>query len=255
MLALLLSGALAACGKGGATTTVVRTVGVAHAGSGAGEPGERGGSGEAAVRRRAHAYAQAVNLTETDVPGFTPTQPHAHSSASEKALERKMLACAGLAAAGLGSSQALVEEGSKAFELKRGIVDLSVSSEVTVEHSAAQAQHVRAATQSAHVRGCFTRYLQQLFDGQHVPGASAGPVSIQSGTPPAPGTGGGFGWRVTATFDTRGVKIPLYLDILGFVYGPSEVTLMSSSVLRPFPAEAEQHLFTVLLARAKAHTP
>ena len=109
------------------------------------------------------------------------------------------------------------------------------------------------AIRSAHVRGCFSRYLEQAFRAEHVGGATVGAVTIQAGTPPAPGTSGGFGWRVTARFAVRGITVPLYLDILGFVDGPSEVTLLSSSVLRPFPAEAQQHLFALLLARAKEH--
>jgi hypothetical protein len=45
----------------------------------------------------------------------------------------------------------------------------------------------------------------------------------------------------------------LYLDILGFVYGPARVTLFSSGILRPFPAAVQQGLFSLLLARARAH--
>lgn len=247
-LALVLAGALlAGCGKDGATTTIVQAAGAAKGAT------TSGGAGAATApsRQRALAYARAVNLTAADVPGFTPTTPHEHSSASERKLEREMLRCTGLA----GASKAVLEESSKSFALKRGIVDLSVSSEVSVEASAAQAQRVREAVASAHVRDCFSHYLEQLFKGQSLGGARAGPVTIQSGTPPAPGTGGGFGWRVSASFTVRGIKLPFYLDILGFVDGPSEVTLMSSGVLRPFPAEAQQHLFALLLARARTHTP
>ncbi len=244
VLALVL---LAACGKGGASTTIVTATGAA---GGARTSG--GGKAPAAPSRQgALAYARAVNLTAADVPGFTPTAPHEHSSAAERRLEHEMLRCTGLA----GASSGVLEEHSKSFELKRGIVDLSVSSEVSVEASAAAAQHVRAAVASAHVRACFSHYLEALFHGERLGGASPGPVTIQSGMPPAPGTGGGFGWRITASFDVRGIKLPFYLDILGFVDGPSEVTLLSSSVLRPFPAEAQQHLFALLLARARAHTP
>ena len=111
-----------------------------------------------------------------------------------------------------------------------------------------------AAIRSAHVRGCFSRYLQQIFKGEQTKGATPGPVTIQSGTPPAPGMSGSFGWRVTATFLVRGIKVPIYLDFLGFVDGPSQVTLLSSGLLRPFPASVQQHLFALLLcARAKSH--
>jgi hypothetical protein len=45
------------------------------------------------------------------------------------------------------------------------------------------------------------------------------------------------------------------MDILGFVYGPARVTLFSSGALQPFPAAAEQRLFSLLLGRAKAGVP
>ena len=83
--------------------------------------------------------------------------------------------------------------------------------------------------------------------------ALPGPVSISSGTPPAPGAQGSFGWRITATFGAGPIRLPLYVDILGFVLGPARVTLVSSGALRPFPAVLQQRLYTLLLARASAH--
>jgi len=235
--------ALAACGKGAATTTIVTTR------NSAGAPPPAGGSGGPSVQR-ARAFARAVNLTADDVPGFNPNERHSEHTRAERRLEREMLSCAGLAGA---NKQAVLEEGSKSFQLKQGVIDLSVSSEVTVEPSAQTALRALAAIRSAHVRGCFSRYLERAFRAEHVSGATVGPVTIQAGTPPAPGTSGSFGWRVTASFGVRGIRVPLYLDILGFIVGPSEVTLLSSSVVQPFPAEAQQHLFALLLARARAH--
>jgi hypothetical protein len=234
--------ALAACGKGAATTTITTA-------RGAGAPAPERGSHAPSVQR-ARAFARAVNLTADDVPGFKPNERHSQHTGAERRLEREMLSCAGLG----GAKQAVLEEGSKSFQLKQGVIDLSVSSEVTVEPTAQTALRALAAIRSAHVRGCFSRYLERAFRAEHVSGATVGPVTIQAGTPPAPGTSGGFGWRVTASFGVRGIRVPLYLDILGFIDGPSEVTLLSSSVLRPFPAEAQQHLFALLLARARAHS-
>jgi hypothetical protein len=45
------------------------------------------------------------------------------------------------------------------------------------------------------------------------------------------------------------------LDFLGFVDGPSQITLVSSGLLQPFPAAVQQHLFALLLARARTHAP
>lgn len=210
-------------------------------------------------RGRALAYAQAVNLTAKDVPGFAADDKRNSSSAREKRLEHQMVQCAGVAGLGAagagvaGKRRSVAEASSKDFELKHGIVDLSVSSEVSVQSSNAEALRGLQAIRSPKVRSCFSHYLQLIFAGERVKGATPGPVTIQAGTPPAPGTSGGFGWRITASFTIRKVKVPIYLDFLGFVRGPSEVTLLSSGLLRPFPAEVQQQLFALLLERSKKH--
>jgi hypothetical protein len=246
----LVCGALSACGKGGSSASSSRAATVTSSQTKASPaPSGPAPSGSAPTTQRALAFARAVNLTSADVPGFTASEKHHSNSPDERRLERDVQRCAGLA----GSTKGILEQSSENFQLKRAILDLSVSSEVNVQRSAAVASKGLAAIRSAHVRGCFSRYIQQVFKGQRVKGATIGPVSIQSGNPPAPGTSGGFGWRVTATFDVHSLKVPIYLDFLGFVDGPSEVTLLSSGLLRPFPAAIQQQLFSLLLARAKAH--
>jgi hypothetical protein len=274
LLLLVLGGiSLASCGKGGATTVTVQASGAPPGGSNA-SPGGSGGSSKSApstppaaksrARKRALAFAQSVNLTPEDVPGFTASSKHNMSSAREKQLGRELAHCTGAGAVGSGEgsgesylpgeASSVADQSSKDFELKHGIIDFSVSSQVSVQPSAANARKGLQAIRSPHVRKCFSRYLQMLFAGEKVKGATAGPVSIQAGIPPAPGTAGGFGWRITASFIVHDVKVPIYLDYLGFVDGPAEVSLLSSGLIRPFPAEVQQHLFALLLARAKAHT-
>jgi hypothetical protein len=241
LLALILGGGLlTSCGKGGYTRSSDQQS----------TPTSGAASAVPSVsKQRALAFAHAVNLTSADVPGFTAVAKHDSDSAGEKRLEREMLQCAGIG----GSNKAIVEESSKNFQLKHDILDFGISSEVGVQPSAEQAKKGLAAIRSAHVRGCFTRYLNQLFKSEKYGGASVGPVAIQTGTPPAPGTSGGFGWRVTATFVVHDIKVPIYLDFLGFVDGPAEVTLLSTGLLRPFPATVQQRLFALLLARAREH--
>ena len=101
------------------------------------------------------------------------------------------------------------------------------------------------------MRECFSHYLDQLLEGRKR-GTRLRPVSIASGTPPAPGANGSFGWRITATFAVGRIPLSLYVDILGFILGPARVTLVSSGVLRPFPAAIQQRLYALLLARASA---
>lgn len=276
LLLLVLGGiSLASCGKGGATTVTVQASGT-QADRSSTSPGGPGGSGDGSAggsksgpttppagkspsRERALAFAQAVNLTADDVPGFTVRSKHDSDSTREKKLGRELAECAGATslpsgeASFPGEGKSVADESSKDFELKHGVIDFSVSSGVSVRSSAAEARKGLQAIRNPKVRKCFSHYLQLLFAGQHVQGAIPGPVSIQTGTPPAPGTSGGFGWRITASFTIRGIKVPIYLDFLGFVDGPAEVTLLSSGLLRPFPAEVQQHLFATLLARAKTH--
>jgi len=225
-------------------------------------------SNKAAVRRTATsstplskaaalAFAHAVNLDRADLPGFSPSSEHEATTARERRLEREMLSCVGPRGSNgsAGAANGLASASSKEYRFKHAILDFSVSSEVAVSATPAVATAELAAIRSSRVRQCFSHYLNQLFKGRRYSEASIGPVSIVSGTPPAPGTAGGFGWRIRTTLVSHQIELPLYMDVLGFVDGPSRVTLFSSGALRPFPAAAEQRLFNLLLARAKAHTP
>ncbi len=70
-----------------------------------------------------------------------------------------------------------------------------------------------------------------------------GHVKIAQGIPPALGTSGGFGWRVTAHAALNGISVPIYLDVLGFIYGTAEVRLQSTGLVAPFPGSAQEHLY------------
>jgi hypothetical protein len=251
MFALVLAGVpLSACGKGPYTGSTATTgAGATHGGHNT----HRGG--RSPTQAQALAFAHAVNLTAADVPGFTRSHKQNSESAAERRLQSQLRSCAGaVGTSALGRSHGtLAEASSPDFELHRGILALTVSSEVTVAHTSAAAAATLAAVRNPRLRACFSRYLSSLLKSQHYPGATVIGVSIASGTPPAPGTTGGFGWRVTATLAIRTIHISFYFDILGFVEGPSQVTLTSSGTVRPFPARAQEQLYSELLTRARSH--
>jgi hypothetical protein len=194
-----------------------------------------------------------VNLTAADVPGFSAAARHG-SARSQPHAERELFSCAGARGAGSGGhADDLASASSPSFEFKHSIIDLAVNSEVSVARSRSLALAEVAALHSNRVRGCFERYLHTVLAAGSPHGSHVGRVTIESGNPPAPGASGSFGWRVRATFGLKGVRVPVYLDLLGFVYGAARVTLVSSGALRPFPAVAQQHLFATLLLRARAH--
>ena len=245
---------LAACGAASHPTSVATSAHAGQTGTGS-APSSRaqpGGAGPLS-QTRARAYARSVNLTGADVPGFTVASAaeHERETTSEKQLERAMLRCVGA----LGSGGAVAEMRSKEFQRQGGPRQQTVQSEVTVARSASLAATELGAIRSRHARGCLGHYLQLLLQGKRFHGARIGPVSIQQGTPPAPGTSGGFGWRISAVVGARGISLPFYIDILGFVYGPAEVSLFSSGVPEPFPAAAQQRLFNLLLRRARSQHP
>ncbi|HEV2980298.1 MAG TPA: hypothetical protein VGX51_02610 [Solirubrobacteraceae bacterium] len=202
----------------------------------------------APTHAQAAAFASAVNLKPADVPGFAPS-PHRQSESShERSLQVQLQRCAGP----LPSGGDVLEAQSPAFKLKQDVIDLSVSSEVAVSRTGTLAARALAALNAPRVRRCFSRYLNLLLASERYSGAVPKPVSILTGTPPAPGASASFGWRVTASFALKGATVSLYSDILGFVLGPARVTLVSSGALRPFPAAIQQRLYSLLLARARA---
>ena len=240
---------LAACGK--SQSAVTRTVTAQAAQAPTQSPAPEGSTKSSPAKARALALAQAVNLRAGDVPGFTAAaKERKPPTAAAQQASAELQRCEGSGA----KSQPIANVGSPSF--KRGgasVAQQTVSSSVMVARSAAIASSELDEIGSAHGRSCLIRYLGQLFSGLTASGAKIAPVSIAHGTPPAPSGGGSFGLRVSTALVVRSVRVPFYLDILGFVHGATEVTLQSSGIPVPFPAAAEQQLYTLLLSRAKAH--
>ncbi len=244
LVALLLVG----CGKGGSPSSSASTPHTSSAPAASG-PAPAGSITHAQAVARARVFARRVNLTAADVPGFTAAPPDHHpESPAERQLAGRLLSCA----AGAGSARGgLPEVSSPQFTRRGRVIYESVSSSVSFASSAAGAAHELTVMRSARAKQCLAEYFRLLLTGKDLGGAVIGRVSVQRGSPPAPGTSGGYGWRVTALLQTHGLSVPFYLDVLGFVYGASEVTLQSSGIILPFPAAAQEELFKLLLRRAR----
>jgi hypothetical protein len=243
-LALFLAGgSFAACGDGGHPSPTS---------SARGAPSSHVAPAKPITKLHAIAIGHAVNLRATDVPGFSVSdaEAHKHETAAEKRLEHEMLRCVGA----LDAGKAIAEVSSKDFKLERGIVMFGVHSEVSVAPTPALAAKNLAALRGRRVRACLSHYLTRFFKDSTRGQSTVGPVSIASGTPPAPGAAGSFGWRISATFTVHRIPIPFYFDILSFAYGHAEVTLFSSGLPEPFPAKAQEKLFSLLVARASEHS-
>jgi hypothetical protein len=253
--ALLCAALLSCCGKANPTLSPSTATS-----AGSSRPAATGTSTTASpeaplTQAQANAYGRAVNLRASDVPGFTPTSRGASGGfGGEKQLEARLVRCAGGALGSSGSSGSGPSEvGSPQFRRRGALLGDSVSSAVSFFDSAAHGAAELKLLRSEHLRMCLSQFLNSLLRGRQFAGATLSKVSIVQGTPPAPGTTGGFGWRVTAIFALRSLHVPFYLDTLGFIDGRSQVTLQSSSAGVPFPAAAEEQLYNLLLERAKTH--
>ena len=208
-----IGGPLAACGsdRGAATT------GSAHAAT------AKAHAEAKLTQAQAIALGRAVNLRATDVPGFTAAPEHKHETGAEKRLQRKLLVCVGPA----GSEQGPGGTSSPSFARHSGIVQQGVSSSVNVAASSAAATKELAELRSQHTRACLQGYLDALFGGPTFKQGHVDHVSITLGVPPSFGTTGSFAWRIAVKFTIHSIQVPFYLDVLGFVYGPSQVMLLS----------------------------
>ena len=256
-LAALGAGLVLGCGKanptlgGGSSAASTGTTppgGHSTPPAGGGAPG---GEGHALSQRRADAFASAVNLRVADVPGFAPSgETNGGELAPDKPLERRLARCAGALGGDRGGPD---ERSSPEFARAHNALGERVSSTVSFLRSEAKVPAELSALRSEHTRTCLSSYLQGLLGGRHFGGARIARVTIVQGTPPARGSSGGFGWRVTAVAAAGRLTVPFYLDILGFVYRRAEVTLLSSGAVIPFPAAVEERLYQLLLSRATAH--
>lgn len=251
---LLATGAmLGGCGGHGSTSTVTVTKGAAGTTStrASGAHAKHAGAAPSRTNAQALAFARAVNLRAADVPGFATSHQSEHhrESSSEKRLSQELHKCVGSP----GEADTLVEASSGEFERKGGLLSQSVSSQVTVDQSPALAKAELARFADPRLRACLARYFSALLTGLTLHGTRVSGVSTRYGSPPAPGTSGSFGLRVTAKLDFHSVQIPFYLDYLGFVHGSAAVSLRSIGTPVPFPASEEERLFSLLVERAEKH--
>lgn len=252
---------LAGCGSG----THARTHAATAARGGRGE-GATGSSRSASPsKKQAQAYVKAVNLRAGDLPGFEGSASKEHQSAAQRQLSAGLKRCLGAGsgapgaagaaagvAAGAKGSGTLAEGGSEEYERKGSAGIAFAQSQVSVSASAAGAALKAAALRSSRVRHCLQSYLNLLLRHERQSGVRMGSVSVGSVTPPAPGAAGGFGWKLTVPLRAHGISLPLRMEIIGFVYGPAQVTLMTGALPLPFPGSAERSLYMLLLGRAES---
>lgn len=200
---------------------------------------------------QARGLAQRVNLRASDLPGFHGERESARERAEsqiEKRLKHEMLVCAG---AQRLPAHGLLGVNSLKFTRERAGSRETAQSQVSLAPTAAEAREELATISGPRGARCVSRYVSQLLRLQRPAGASFGPVHVAHGTPPAPGADGSFALRVTVPLKVGATQLPLYIDLLGFVRGPVEVSLNTAGIPASFSAPIEERLFTLLAERAR----
>jgi hypothetical protein len=130
-----------------------------------------------------------------------------------------------------------------------------ITSGVTVVSNGRAAAGDLAAARSAAGLACLRRILRKRFAGERISRILFARVDVSSLPVRVPGEVGSMGFRIVLTLLPEGSEfsVPAYVDILGFISGPAEIGLVTTSIVQPEPTATEEQLLSLLLQRVHAH--
>jgi hypothetical protein len=193
---------------------------------------------------RATRFANAVNLELADVIGAS-VEPRSSNPEEEKEAGK------------CGSGDSVPVGGGRSPKLDRGagLEHEMISSSVVVmpDEHAARADFSYASSKAG--LQCYANVLGKSLTNQAGAGVRVGRVRLRrmqlQGPEATPSTGIRISARVSAA--AGGLSVPLYIDAVGFIYGPAEIEIYATSFVQPEPQHTEQQLLTLLDQRARLH--
>jgi hypothetical protein len=211
------------------------------------------------TKAQARAYARAVNLRATDLPGMNASKPE-HEGNAPTRLELALARCDGelnpqlrvLNRVSPTFTASTEDEDEGEHEEIHSAVEILPTETIAAKHNADQI--------SPRGLDCIRRYIPAAFAKSNTRRLHYGPVTVRHLPNPLPDVAGSFAVEIT----TSVIGVPsqiaatpphVYLDILGFLSGASEINLTATGFPEPVPEEAEQRLISVLYARTQANKP
>lgn len=190
---------------------------------------------------RAFLFARAVNLGPADVTG-SKVEPRSRDPEAEH--EAGKCGASGSTPVG-GASSPKLDRGA-------GLEHETISSSVVVLSSPKQAKADFAYTSSKAGFACYARFLRKSLTGQGNADIQLGRVQLRRIQVPGPGSAPSSGIRISARVSSpqSGLSVPLYIDAVGFLYGPVEIQIYTTSFIQPEPRRTEQELLTLMGQRA-----
>lgn len=232
-----------------------------------------GASEEALAKVRASDYARAVNLHASDVPYFEPVPDDEEEDEGEsRRRDRELERCVGVGDVG----DPLTEVKSAAYGTQSPGELLQVSSEVEVVADAEEAARQLRLLRSRRAERCLQRIYVSALEEEDSSTAEVSNASLSHLPFPSAGISGGFAIRFSASVTVYGSNselsayrpgsqdevaqaakstVKVYVDILGFVVGPAEVTLSATGAPAPVNRNLESSLLGVLHERATEGRP
>jgi hypothetical protein len=199
------------------------------------------------TKAEALAYARAVNLRSSDLPGLTVKSGEGeHEEDGSAPAERAFASCSG----GVRPRLRVIERASPTFSGAAPAESEQLGSVVEVMPTRALMERHNAAVHSPRGLACLKHLIPAAMALANTGRVRFGPVAITQ-LPNTLATPGSFATEFTLPI--RGSSADLYVDALGFTAGASEVTVSAIGYPQAVPEEVEQRLLSLLYGRARAH--
>jgi hypothetical protein len=241
-VAVLAGSALAGCGSGDTAAVLA--------------PGAARGTG-AVTKVQAVAYARAVNLRAADLPRMNASSPE-HEGKAPTRIELALARCDGEQ----NPTQRVLNRVSPTFisptEDEGESEHEEIHSSVEVLPAAAIAARHNRAQISPRGLDCIRHFIPTAFAKSDTRRLRYGPVILQHLPNPLPDVPGSFAVRIATSVlgvpsQIAATPPHVYIDILGFLSGASEINLTATGFPEPVGEEAEQHLLTLLYNRTQTN--
>jgi hypothetical protein len=204
--------------------------------------GSSGGKQTPVTKAQAQAIANKVNLSTTDLPGYTSTANT--ETAKDKANDATLSKCTGTTP----DTSAFLNAESPDFD--KGSTD--VSSQVEVLPSASDVQHDLKVIKTSHAQQCIANELTPVLKA--ISGVSNLKIHMTPISEPSTGTSGAFGLAAQISLTAGGAPHNLTQTLVGFGRGNVQFALSVQTVGNP-PAGMLSKLLNTLVTRADANVP
>ena len=190
------------------------------------------------------AFAREIQLRARDLPEATVSDTE--DNAPDESLPRAFAACVGEGTVAEKVATFL----APTFFYREREEAAAFSSEVDAAPTPFEARRLVEQLGSAGGFGCLQSVIPSAIEEAGWEGGAIRDVTVSRLTTPLPPTRYAYGIRLSTTLVAEGRKIPLFVDVIGFAYGPAEVKLAAAGSPTPVNQVVEATLMQTLYSRA-----